>query len=432
MTEVSHEHLLYTGIIVALRDTAVLDPPMRKASSQPHRRPRRALLGLAALWLGWAATAAAEWRAVAEAFDARFSQTLRAADVPGGAYAIVQGGQILALGSHGHIDQQRTRRIDSATVFRIASLSKGFSGVLAALIAAERGFSLAQPVATYSTSFQLRGDSRPLTIEDVLGQRSGFIRNAYDNLIEAGIPRSEILSRFKSLDPICAPGECYSYQNNVFSLVEDVIAEAADTDYDVAVAERLFDPLGMARASVGFDALVAEANRADPHLKTRAGWRPTAPRATYYQVPSAAGINASILDMAQWTLTMLGHRPDVVPKTVVDEVLTPRIRTGRELRKRHWRGALEDAWYGLGWRIYRVRGHHLALHAGWVAGYRAEIALSRELDLGIVILSNAETRAIGALNRAFWDLALSPEILAGHPNAAQSGPMSAASTGPGS
>ncbi len=407
----------------------------------PARRPavlRAAGLGLLLICATAASIAQADSRALADAFDRQFNQALADADVPGAAYAIVQAGQIVELGSFGHIDQRRSRAVDSGTVFRIASLSKGFSGVLAALVAAETGTALDQPVAGYAPSLRLRpGNRRPLTVEDVLGQRSGFIRNAYDNLIEAGVARDEILPRFNTLEPICPPGSCYSYQNNVFSLVEDVIATTAGTDYRAAVTERLFRPLGMARASVGYDELMARSNRAEPHLKTRAGWVGTAPRSTYYQVPSAAGINASILDMAQWAIAMLGHRPDVVPAPVIDEVLTPRIRTQRELRNRHWRDVLEDAWYGLGWRIYRVRDQRLALHGGWVAGYRAEIALSHELDLGLVILSNAETRVVGELNRRFWDLAQSPEALAAAAAGARAKRQSAstgaaASSGPGS
>ena len=349
----------------------------------------------------------ADWNRVAEAFDRRFVDTLDEADVPGGAYVIVHAGLIVGMGSFGHTDSQRQRPVDSATVFRIASLSKGFSGVLAALLADEAGIALNQPVAGYSPSIRLEPNAeRPLTIEDVLGQRSGFIRNAYDNLIEAGKTRDEILPRFNTLEPICPPGRCYSYQNNVFSLVEDVIASSSGNSFEEAVTERLFAPLGMTRASVGYDALIRVDNRAAPHLKTRSGWYGTEPRSTYYQVPSAAGINASILDMAQWAIAMLGHRPRIVPPAVIEEVLTPRIRTRRELRNRHWRGLLDDAWYGLGWRIYRVDDMQLALHGGWVAGYRAEIALSHDLDVGLVILSNAETRAVGELNREFWDLAL--------------------------
>jgi len=343
---------------------------------------------------------------VSQAFAKRFELELADRDVPGGAFAIVHRGQILNLGTYGYTSRSATRPIDANTRFRIASLSKGFSGVLAATLAAENRFSLEQPVAAFAPSFRIKAQPRALTIEDVLGQRSGYVRNAYDNLIEAGISRDEILPRFTTLKPLCAPGKCYSYQNNVFSLIEDVIDKSAGLPYPRALQERILEPLGMAGASVGYHAFISEENHAEPHLKTRRGWVESRPRTTYYQVASAAGINAGIVDMAQWVAALLGHRPDVISSSVVDEVLTPRIRTANELANRNWRGVLQDAWYGLGWRIYQLPETRLALHGGWVAGYRAEIAFSRELDLGIVILSNAETRAVGELNRLFWDLAL--------------------------
>lgn len=349
---------------------------------------------------------------VSRAFAQQFELQLAARDVPGGAFAIVYRGQILRLGTYGHTDRSAARPIDANTRFRIASLSKGFSGVLAATLAAENRFSLDQPVSAFTPSFRLRAQPRPLTVEDVLGQRSGYVRNAYDNLLEAGISRAEILPRFSTLEPLCAPGKCYSYQNNVFSLVEDVIDKSAGQPYPLALRERIFEPLGMVGASVGYNAFISAENHAKPHLKTRSGWRESRPRTTYYQVPSAAGINAGVIDMAQWVVALLGHRPDVVSAAVVEEVLTPRIRTANELANRHWRDVLQDAWYGLGWRIYQLPEARLALHGGWVAGYRAEIAFSRDLDLGIVILSNAETRAVGVLNRQFWDLALDAVRLA--------------------
>ncbi|MBY6203296.1 serine hydrolase domain-containing protein [Halomonas denitrificans] len=340
-------------------------------------------------------------------FEDRFKRAVAEERIPGAAWVVVHRGRVLGLGTYGHVDQRRSRPVDPATVFRIASVSKGFAGTLAALLAHEGRIALEEPIAPYAPSFGYRGPgSERLTIQDVLGQRSGFVPNAYDNLIEAGRSRREIYPRFSEIEPICPPGACYSYQNSVFSLVEEVVEQATSVPYPTLVRQRLFEPLGMQRASIGYDAFMAVENRALPHLKTRSGWQQAAPRRTYYQVSSAAGVNASVVDMAQWAIAMLGHRPDVVPVPVIRDVLTPRVRTARELRNRHWRGVLDDAHYGLGWRIYRIDGRELAIHSGWLAGYRAEIALSHELDLGLVLLMNAESRAVGELDRAFWDAAL--------------------------
>ncbi|MDT8449051.1 MAG: serine hydrolase domain-containing protein [Wenzhouxiangellaceae bacterium] len=386
-------------------------------------RMTAAVLGLA---VAAATHAAPAGRELVDAFDARFRTELGEAGVPGAAYAIVHRGQLLGLGTYGSTEQAGTRAVDSSTVFRIASVSKGFSGVLAAMLAAEGRFELDQPVAAFSPTFTLKPTQpRKLTVEDVLGQRSGFVRNAYDNLIEAGLPREEILPRFRSLEPLCAPGACYSYQNNIFSLIEDVVAETARHPWAQVMQERIFTPLGIVGASIGYQPFVANDNRAEPHLKTRSGWRHVRPRTTYYQVPSAAGINAGIVDMAQWAIAMLGHRPDVIPPDVIAEVTRPRIRTRNEMANRHWRDIITNAHYGLGWRVYEIGRHELALHGGWVAGYRAEIALSHELDLGIVILANAETRAVSALDRFFWDLAFESPALA---RTAPASPTAAAGT----
>lgn len=347
----------------------------------------------------------ADARALHKAFRAHLETELTALGVPGAAWAIVHRGQILDIGTFGTSELGGARPIDSATEFRIASLSKGFAGVLAAMLVFEQRLALDQPVSRYVPQFQLRTEPPELTIEDVLGQRSGFVRNAYDNLIEAGIAREEILPRFRTLEPLCPPGRCYSYQNNVFSLIEDVVDEISGAGFASELERRIFVPLGMTGASVGFKPFLASLNRAEPHLKTALGWRKIAPRSTYYQVSSAAGINAGIVDMAQWANAMLGHRPDVIDPAVIEEVTRPRIRTRGELNGRYWRDRLTDAHYGLGWRIHQLSDARLIRHGGWVAGYRAEIALSHELDTGLVILANAETREVSALDRYFWDLA---------------------------
>lgn len=353
---------------------------------------------------------------LAERMQQRTQDAVFEERIPGSAWVIVHDGEVVRTGLHGFVDSRRTRAIDQNTVFRIASVSKGFAGVLAGLLASEGRISLQDPIRRYAPSFRFKA-SPPveLTIEDVLGQRSGFVPNAYDNLIESGMPRQQIYTHFEELAPVCPPRTCYSYQNSVFSLIEDVVERSTSVPYPELLEQRIFEPLQMKQASVGFEAFQQSGNRAEPHLKTRAGWRQTRLRPSYYQVSSAAGINASIADMANWANAMLGHQPEVITPEAIQASLQPAIQTRNELRHRSWRGYLSDAHYALGWRIYELEGESLALHSGWVAGYRAEIALSHRHDLGLVILMNAESRKISELNRAFWKDAfkqLSPQSAA--------------------
>ena len=366
------------------------------------------VFGLPATAFAQAAEQQAIVLSAAERMDQRFRAKMNEERIPGSAWAIVHQGEIVRIGLHGFVDSRRSRPVDQSTVFRIASVSKGFAGVLSALLASEGLITLQDPIRQYAPSFRFKsgGNNVELTIEDVLGQRSGFVPNAYDNLIEAGTPRQQIYLHFAELAPICPPRTCYSYQNSVFSLIEDVVETATAVPYPQLLEQRIFQPLAMQQASVGYEAFKQAENRAEPHLKTRFGWRQTEPRSTYYQVSSAAGINASINDMGIWAIAMLGHRPEVIPNEAIQASLEPMIQTRRELRNRNWRGVLSDAHYALGWRLYQIGDQSLALHSGWVAGFRAEITLSHAHDLGLVILMNAESRAVGELNSAFWQDAL--------------------------
>lgn len=373
-----------------------------------------------------AAAAPGDVHGLAASFDERFRALLVEENIPGGAYAVVHRGVPVRVGVAGTTDIRTGQAVKPDTVFRIASVSKGFAATLAALLAGEGRFSWAEPITRYVPSFEFQGVRESVTIHDVVGQSSGFIPHAYDNLIEAGVPRNEVWQRFASLSPICPPGTCYTYQNSVFSLIEPVLEQVSQTSYPELVRNRLFRPLGMENASAGFEAYRDNSNHAVPHVKRARKWRAVSVQPDYYSVNSAAGINASVLDMAEWLIAALGHRPKVMPASALEKVMTPRVRTARELRRKHWREHLNDAHYGLGWRIYQFGDEELVYHGGWVSGFRAEIALSRKHDLGLVILMNGESSAIAELSSDFWSKAF--ETLHTPTTTADAGTVAASAT----
>lgn len=361
------------------------------------------LIKLAGLLIAVATSAGAQTEAALVGdFEQHFRTTIMEEQIPGAAFAVVSGGRIVWIATFGHTDLTLSRPVDEQTVFRLASVSKGFAATVAALLVRDGRLHWNEPVNRYVPDLRFQGSPDAITIHDILGQSTGFVSHAFDNLIEDGLSRDAIMRRFEELAPICAPGTCYTYQNSVFSLIEPVIESVGDAAYADVLHERIFRPLMMETASVGFDAYLQNSNRAEPHVKRHQSWRTAAVRPNYYQINSAAGVNASVLDMARWLIAQLGHHPEVIPPDVIEDVTTPRIRTIRDLNRRFWREHLSDAHYGLGWRIYRFGDDVLVYHGGWVSGYRAEAAFSRELDLGLVLLFNAESNVISELHARFW------------------------------
>ena len=234
----------------------------------------------------------------------------------------------------------------------------------------------------------------------------------------------------------CAPGQCYGYQNVAFSLVGDVVFAASGQFYSEAVSRRIFKPLGMNDASLGLEGISASARWAKPHVRAGGGWKSLMPKPTYYRLAPAAGVNASITDMAQYLLAQGGHRPEVLPAPLLATLQSPIVGTPAEMRGASWRRErLNAAGYGLGWRIYDYSGHRLVFHGGAVQGYRGLMAMLPERDLGVVVLWNSNSslpsgllptildRAIGLPTQRWLDV--DPDIESLYASDGQSAPAAA-------
>jgi len=346
----------------------------------------------------------------ARVFEAMAEAVVAGRKVPGLAMAITYQGRVLSARGYGITDVKTAEPVDAHTVFRLASLSKSFAGTVTGLLVDEGPLRWDSRVVDFLPTLQL---SRPeaierLTIADLLSHRIGLRPHTYDPDIEANAEFHTLLERFSQAPMACAPGECYGYQNVAFSLVADVVFAASGQFYPEAVRRRIFQPLGMHDASLGLDGILASPRWAKPHVATKAGWRSLTPKPTYYRLAPAAGVNASISDMAQWLIAQAGYRPDVLPPPLLDALHSPIVETPSELRSRSsWRGQrLSSAAYGLGWRIYDYAGRRLLYHGGAVQGYRSAMAILPERELGVVILWNSSSALPSGLLPTILDHAL--------------------------
>lgn len=337
-------------------------------------------------------------------FQHYFETVLAEQQIPGAAYAIVHKNKIVSASGYGVREVGSTAPVDAYTVFRIASVSKTFAGGLASILASQGHFRWDEPVTRYlpDFSFKTRSYNHKLKIEHLLAQSTGVIANAYDNLIEANLQPDRILPQFQKLDPLCNPGQCYGYQNVLFSLIEPIMQQTTSQDYASLLQQNIFTPLKMPTASVGLAGFLSTENRAIPHVKARGQWHSRTVSESYYRFAPAAGVNASAIDLGYWLIAQLGYNPDVLNEEQLKQITSKRVRTVRDLRRRLWREHITDAHYALGWRVYQFGQEQLVYHGGWVQGFRAELAYSKERELGLVILLNAESNVVAELSTHFW------------------------------
>ncbi len=345
-----------------------------------------------------------------KAFVDGFEQYIQkeiAGNVPGVALAVAVDGKIASLNAYGVKKRGGGDKIDENTVFRIASVSKTFASAAIAVLVQNKILAWDSRAKPYLNDVDFKNSAyeQQLRLSHLLSHTSGLIPHTYTNLLNQNVSFKEIKKLIKDVDFVCRPGQCYGYQNAVYSLLGDVVDFVSIDSYETFVKNNLFIPLQMQNASFGQKSFLQSKNMATPHARRRSGWLPVKVKPNYYHVPPAAGVNASITDMSKWLLAQLGNRPDVLSKPVLDAMHTKRIKTTKQQAHYGQWENLDNAYYGFGWRVFDYRGKSgFVHHGGWVQGFRTEMVLNKELGLGMVLLVNAERFHVNKVVPKFLDL----------------------------
>ncbi|MDF1575281.1 MAG: serine hydrolase [Bacteroidales bacterium] len=335
-------------------------------------------------------------------------QELDSSSTVGAAFTIVHAGKIVYTGTYGEREYGSRKEVDEHTLFRLASVSKGFAGVLAGMLEQDGAFSLNDRVVDHYPGFSLKDsvNTAGLTIKHLLSHTSGLVPYAFDNLVEANQELYTIIDHLDEVDISAPPGELYGYQNVMFSMFDPIARRSTGIPYPVLLQEKIFKPLGMRDASAGPIELNENSNMAFPHVRTSKGYVALQPHEGYYNVLPAAGVNASISDMGQWLLALLGHRKEWMSETLISKISTPVIYTPLKWQyTRYWK-PFRERYYSLGWRIYQYQGRKIIYHGGYIRGYRAEIAFCPSEDVGIAFLQNSPNDLASRCVPAFMDLFL--------------------------
>lgn len=330
----------------------------------------------------------AEWRGRIDyrALDRQLAALAQRPEMAGLAVAVVEDGELSFVRTYGVADAATGAPVTPQTLFRWASVSKTATGAMAAALARDGAVDLDRPVADWHTSLHLPGGAEArITVANLLSQRTGLTKNAYDEKLEDGQDPAQLRASLSTAPLQCEPGTCHTYQNIAFDTASEIVGKAANEPFADAVEAKLFRPLGMVSAGYGRTHLTGAKDWAKPHR----GRHVLPVKEAYWHVPAAAGVESDIVDFAVWMKAMMGKRPDVLPEPVLRIAHNPRVGTAR-LYGGALRQAISDAGYGLGWRSFAYDGHRLEGHSGAVAGYRATLIFEPATRTGVVAMWNSD------------------------------------------
>ena len=313
-------------------------------------------------------------------------------ELQGGAIAILYKGQVVYKTTFGN-QKGNTGPITSSTLFPLASASKPVSATAIALM-------VDQGKLSFDETFKLPYFKHAVNLRNILGHTTGypFSGNAQ---IEQGMSREKLLGTLKIQKPQCKPGECYRYSNTIFSLADEGLKTQKWS------LQSAIQNLRTALNTNGIQILPIDSHMdiAYPHSNGK-----PLPFPPYYPkaVPAAAGVFASLDGMIEVLKLSFGYRQDLISQKTLDMLYSPKI-SNKDIDKWNigWQSERDKfkSYYGLGWRILKAQEHpgkDLIFHSGFISGIRSFIGFIPSQEIGIIILTNQDSRIPFVESMDFW------------------------------
>lgn len=327
-----------------------------------------------------------------EHYEKFFATNFNVSECPGAAVVVVKGDTVIYKKGFGVKEIHTQDSVDLNTVFRIASLSKGVTAVLAGNLVDRDELQWDQNVRESVKTFSLRNSEQAdrLKVNHLLSHTTGLYPYTYTKLIQKGWSLEQIIRSFKRKGVVSKEGVDYEYQNAIFSVIEKIMENQTEKSFETLLKERVFAPAGMHTASSTYEAIRKNDNVALPHKYNHYSkkYKVTEIHKNYYNVTAAGGINASISDMGEYLKVLLGYRPDIISKESLSDIFNPIICTSNEDTYVNLWDGVTDSYYAMGWRVLDYRGRRILYHGGNVNQYKTQLLIDPDNDIGVCVLFN--------------------------------------------
>ena len=295
--------------------------------------------------------------------------------IPGLAVAIGAGDTLLWQRAYGWADIALQQQADENTLWRIASISKSFTGIALGQLVEAGKLDLDARVRHVLPSFPQK--KYPVTIRQLAGHLGGIRHYRGDEYYnQVTYPNIRAVLELFQEDPLAfEPGTAFLYSSHGYTLLSAVLEEAAGVPFTSYLKSNVLDTAGMDRT------IPDRASPVPPH------------RAQFYQWTNGRLIEAPIVDNShRWAAggylstagdlirfgnSVLAHRL-VAPET--RQLLFTPLHTSDGQAYR----------YGLGWAVKDHRGVRYVGHTGGAVGGSSVLILSPRHHMVLTLLCNMQ------------------------------------------
>jgi CubicO group peptidase (beta-lactamase class C family) len=315
---------------------------------------------------------------VAAFVDGLVAAELERSDVAGAVVVVIANGAPVLSKGYGFADVARRVRVDERTLFRAASISKLFTSLAVMQLVEQGQLDLEADVNAYLDFGVPAAFGKPATLRQLLTHRAGFEERLRDLGHAKGPPIP--LARFaREMLPRRArpPEGSPSYSNYGLALAGYVVERTSGLPFEEYVAEKIFAPLGMERAT-----FVQPLPAALAPLMSQ-GYQVASGEAQPFEVINdapAGALSASGDAMARFVLMLLGR----------GELNGVRVLSPESFER--WIAPQVDvAGNGMGLTIYEAHPHGVRTlgHGGDLSHFHSELHAMPEHGFGVFVAQNS-------------------------------------------
>ncbi|MBC8089169.1 MAG: beta-lactamase family protein [Phycisphaerae bacterium] len=337
-------------------------------------------------------------------------------NVPGIAYGIVIDGKLAHLGVSGLREVSSKSPVDSASVFRIASMTKSFTALAILQLRDAGKLSLDAPAERYVPEMkQLRyatADAPRITVRDLLSHSAGFPEDnpwGDQQLSATDAQLSQMIAR--GIPFSTSPSTGYEYSNFGFAILGRIVQNVGAMPYPRYIRTKVLLPLGMTVTTL-------QAADVPPTLLAHGYRRQDGAWLEESQLPDGSfgpmgGMLTSVSDLGKWVGLMLSAWPardgpehPVLKRSSLREMQqVTRYNGGSAIRDANGVPSLSAGGYGYGLGVRQFCGFNNSVsHTGGLPGFGSLMRWLPDYGVGIVALGNLTYTGWGGVSQQAIDL----------------------------
>jgi CubicO group peptidase (beta-lactamase class C family) len=333
--------------------------------------------------------------------DSYLQSAMRSRRIPGLSIAVVRDGAVILQRSYGLANVELEAGTSPGSVFELGSLSRQFTAAGVMLLVQDGKIRLGDPIRNHLP--ELPGSWMSVTVRHLLTHTSGI--PSYTNVSGFFTTRGAVMSKKQILDSIAAlpmrfvPGEKWSASNSDYFVLGLLIERVSKQTYSRFLAERIFQPLGMAATRVNDYGAVIR-NRASGYTLDDNAYLSR----TYSTHPSrlfgSGAIVSSVSDMARWEAALA--KGELLKPASLAQMWTPtKLFSGASTQ------------YGFGWYVHpSAQWGTIIEHGGGNAGFRPQVVRYTGDKTTVILFTNVDSAnpysIADGVHRIINDTAIAP------------------------